>query len=256
MLEVALPAQAQTYPPADPAAIALKVRDRNIDLTIAKTQELRVVLDRVCADLQLACEGTSNVSSLKVVPLQLSGPLNAIVAKLLEGTGLNYSVVASVGPRQGRLVIGIPTATADNKVRSTSPVTPTQPPSGMVVFANDPVPPNQEATHTSAEQPVVNSADLASAPAGSLRVSSQSSPAGGRDPVNLPTSREDSGPAVESMSGRDGKPIFVTKEESSIEPMPDRTGKPIRVIPSNTAIEPLPDSKGNAIPVTLSPAPR
>jgi len=251
MLEFVFSSHALSYQSTDPSVIAVSTKGRIVTVTISKSQELRTVIDRVCTDLQLECEGTSYASIFQVVPLRVSGSLTAVVAKLLEGTGLNYSAVAAGGAK-GKIAITPPRSGANNSSQvgirtvQVEPVLRPQQPGNAQTLAESG---NTLASHPFPMQPISADVPLQSSGGPSQPRTSRA------DPVSMVAVPHGSGPASESMAGKDGEPIYVNQEGTSGEPMMDKNGQPIPVVRNTFGVEPLPDSRGNPIPVSVSARP-
>lgn len=222
---------------AQPASsVKIEYVQSGIRVQISEAVSLRVVLDELCQQSNMRCEGTQHAEAFKVVPLSLSGRWQDVVARLTEGTGLNYVLRSPLARSNGELIVH-PRSNATAAMAG-RPVMPAQPSS-----VNSPVyipPPITLPAETSAEEPR-EELQTGFTPASSVRGGAPM-PAAITSPGAAQTS---TGVALSPLTSE----VATGGSEASVLPFPDSSGRPIPTSGNPTDVLPFPDSRGNPIPV-------
>jgi hypothetical protein len=90
------------------SGISVKYQSSEIEISVTRTTSLRMVLDVICRETHMSCEGLEQVEGIHVAPLRLHGPKDKAIAELIEGSGLNYVLTEPSGDRAGSLLLQLP----------------------------------------------------------------------------------------------------------------------------------------------------
>jgi len=100
---VTLAASVATWAGSSGPVIAREGSQTAIELTQAT--DLRNLLEHVCARTDMQCEISPDAASIIVPAIRISGVLPEVVSKLMEGTNLNYIIVAASASQPARLIV-------------------------------------------------------------------------------------------------------------------------------------------------------
>jgi hypothetical protein len=230
-------------PASAPSAAAQPVQvtshGEQLEVKVPDQAPLSTVMSSLCQEQKIKCTGTETLTTYRGPAMSVEGTLRQVIAKLVEGTDINYEFSRSA--EGGATAI----AFLGHAPKGSAPVpTPEAPPTptfrplhshpfpGSVPTQPPPPPPQSELEQpnsdvTPAEPAVAGNTEAQVSPEGS----GQSAPKG----------------ATMLFTGSGGQP-------SQYLPFPDAQGHPIPV--SNTPAQylPFPDQFGNPIPVKPGPS--
>jgi len=243
-LACALPAWAQ---PA-PVAVQIIERDDTVAVQILQTAPLTAVLGEFCRQTHADCEGADAAANIELAPINVVGSWEQVMAKLMEGTHMNYVAMPATAASGARLLITgralsleAPQATSiANATRSDGSTVSS---SGISLNADSTgaagedsiASPVAAAEDTGAELAPVQEPVVATAPSDTSPLATTPSPRGS---VHSGTATDLMGNPVPQYAGL------------AYFPFPDGNGELIAASNEPTTWSPFPDSNGSLIPAS------
>jgi len=226
---VATAAQLPRSASANPVSVFL--HGELVRIEVALTTPLNQVLNAFCGEEKIQCAGSEALSDFPVASITISGTAEEVIASLLQGTGVNYSISRSQSGEPERITV-LGRGTAGIK----SAYEPAAPEHGNLQAAQD---------LDSTLMPFAES-ESAEESARSERVMEMIF--GGASAAGANTASAANGSAT------GGATQAVDSKVPQYLPFPDQFGNPIPAAPvAPPAFLPFPDHNGNPIPVTPVP---
>lgn len=222
---------AQDAETASPGQAALSQTGRILRLEVHSTTPLGDVLTAFCNEQKIQCAGSEFLSGFPLPSMTVTGTAEEIIATLLQGTEMNYSISRATSGALTKLTVlghapaGVLETGGSASLRNGNPELVRQ-------LQIDPMPVSEpESAEESARSERVMELIFGGASKGE-----DESMGSGENAANGET----------TLAAKPELPEFL--------PFPDQFGNPIRTSPSVPAIFlPFPDHNGNPIPVTPVP---
>lgn len=212
--------------------VSVSLEGSVVRIQVASTTPLSQVLNTFCLEERIQCAGSEVLSAFSVAEMTISGTAEQVIANLLEGTGMNYSISRTASGVPSKLtLLGRAIAGTDSE---NEPVT--------SVHGDA-----QVAQHVDSEPTPFAEPESAEESARSERVMELIF--GGATPTAGGANIAD------TSAGNLGGPIQgASSKVPEYLPFPDQFGNPIRTTPAAPAtFLPFPDHNGNPIPVAPVP---
>ena len=76
--------------PAAPAPVQVTAHDNQLEVKVADQAPLSTVMSTLCQQQKLKCTGTETLATYRGPAMSVDGTLRQVIAKLVEGTDINY----------------------------------------------------------------------------------------------------------------------------------------------------------------------
>lgn len=76
--------------PAAPAPVQVTARGSQLEVKVPDQAPLSTVMSALCQEQKLKCTGTETLASYRGPAMSVDGTLRQVIAKLVEGTDVNY----------------------------------------------------------------------------------------------------------------------------------------------------------------------
>lgn len=273
LLSLTLALAAKPIRAQQPLRAGVRVSSDGANITLRTTQNgpLSDILREFCNHTSTVCEGMDGTAGMKLPPVIVIGTWEQVVAKLMEGTGLNYVAILPTVTTGGRLLVtghalsldaSPQTATASGgasclpqAVSGLGGQVPSDCASSLNLGLGSQNPSSAPDGAFSTPQPPT---DVAASGGAMPSFASPSRPTAGPgqgDDAMQPIA-EYSLPAALPFPDSSGHPIPLSDEPPTFLPFPDSHGSPIPISagPNLPQYLPFPDGHGNPMPVSELPA--
>jgi len=238
----------------------------NIVLRVTKPTALRTVLEAICQGTGTRCELAPGVAQDEVAPITQSGLWSQVVAKLLEGSRLNYVVISPRPGGPGQLLVEqreTTTAQGEETGKGPGPAGMTGSgeqilsPAGSPLISSD-TDETPKMSHPEDSTPVPQGSGGAQglatgAPLGLGSPADQPGQGLGADPEQTAKSNASFRMFYEGLSGMNRPP--GPPPTTMVLPFPDPNGNPITVPVTNEPLTVLPWPGPDGQPIVVKPAP-
>lgn len=252
LLLMAFPALAQQSAP-----VVVKVISEQATVAVQTSQStpLTAVLEEFCRQTRTDCEGIDTAAKVELPPIDTRGTWEQVIARLMEGTDLNYAAMPATAASDARLLITgralSPEApqqasAADGTQRNEEPARSVS----SDLFNPDEADATADTSPPQEEAPAeATAADVAPTQAGAAAaVPSETAP------VGVATPPQPGPPAPGTATDFMGNPV-PSYSGPAYSPFPDGNGNLIPAGNQPTTSSPFPDSNGNLAPVPKQPTP-
>ena len=233
-----------------------------LTLGVSQPTDLQTVLEAICQRTEASCEIAPGAAQVVVPPVVLTGSWAEVIAKLFEGTKLDYAWVLPVPGRVGRLLVMPRSALADaprpmgeekkEEARRRLNQEVQASPSGQPVTpVGEPV--RRKEVATSPDQSSQGSEAFGSGPSAATKRRAVQQEPNEEDKPNTAQDQAREAAVWSMITGHAANPGQPASTPGTITlPVPDRDGNPILVpATSQGLIElPFPDPRGWPIRVT------
>jgi hypothetical protein len=206
-----------------------------VAIQIMQKTDLQSVLSALCAQTHYECDVPAEAAQVSIAAISFNGSWDEVIAKVLEGTNLNYASIPGKEGEAGKLLI---------QVGSSAPLSTVSP---MATLATLPAGSGSSAQSTGPnDMTTVQQQNTEAGAASGTSVQSL-------DAEAASSAEPPSGMAFTPFAGADGKPLAVSIDRqagAAFAPFPGPDGKAIPVVTNERpAFLPFPDEHGRPIPM-------
>ena len=227
---------------ATPASVQVTSQGDQLEVKVPDQAPLSTVMSSLCQEQKIKCTGTETLTSYRGPAMSVEGTLRQVIAKLVEGTDVNYefSRTAEGGATAIAFLGHAPKGSAPVPTPE-APATPAFTPLHSRPFPGGPppgaTPPPQAPPQSELEGPSPDINPVAPAPVTTAGTEASADSAK-QNAVSAATMLSEGG----------------AEQQEPYMPFPDAQGHPVPVSTQAPAFLPFPDQNGNAIPVKPGPS--
>ncbi len=232
LVSLSVAALAQGWKADESRHVSVASQGRTLQVRVDSTVALSDVVGALCGKQKMQCSGTESLAAFPVPSMTVSGTAEQVIFDLLQGTGVNYSILRTASGAISKLTVlghapaGTQNASGPAGVKNGSADAAQQIQSSEMTYSE---PESAEESGRSERVMVMIFGGASNA------------------------STETGGSAANLLNAAGGTQAANSKVPEFL-PFPDQFGNPIRTTPTAPpTVLPFPDHNGNPIPVTPVP---